>query len=745
MARVNYLRSNFNGGEVSPRLEDRSSRNDVTKAATGCRRLENFRLWVHGGAAVREGFRYIASTKDHTRRARLIPFKFSVVQAYVIEAGHQYLRFYMDGGQIVSGSPAAPYEIVSPYSEADLPLLQWTQSADILFISHPSYAPQRLTRTGHTAWSISAVQFDPMPSIELGDKPAVTVTLGSAAVGTGVTATAGAALWLAADVGREIVLGLGRASITEVGSATSATVDVTSAFAGTSLASGSWTLAGSPASATCTPSAKSPVGKVITLTLSAAGWRSGDVGKLVKVNGGSVRVTAVQSSTVVTGKILAELATTTAAGEGAWRIESDAWGGDRGWPAAVTFHQGRLWFGGAPGDPARVHGSKSDDFYNFAIGDLDDDAIEVRLAADDVHAVRWLRPSGKALAAGTDAGAWLINSGVQDPTLTPTAVSPSLEVTEGAAEGLGCVRVGADNIYLHRFRRRLMGLRYNFESDAYEPSDLTLLAQHITGQGVSAWAWQESPERTFWLVRDDGVLLSLAYLPRHDVVGWARHTTDGAFESVACIPGAAGDELWTVVRRTIGGVTKRYVERLDPAFEEWTVLADAFHVDSGLTYSGAPATTITGLGHLEGKEVAVLADGAPQRRKTVASGSITLDYAASKVHVGLPYRALLEPTDPDAGAVNGSAQGRRKRIIDVAFDVWRSAAAWYGPDETTRHLMEQGPKITAFGSPRELKTGQMMCPFNGGWDDELRLVVVHDAPLPFALRSLAMFYEVTDR
>lgn len=690
---------------------------------------------VHGGVTYREGLRFVASTKDSTKKARLIRFKFSVEQAYIIEAGHQYFRFYMDGGQI-EASLNTPYEIASPYTESDLPLLQYTQSADVLYIVHPAHPPRTLSRTGHTAWSLAGVQFDPAPSFEAGLTPATALTIPDTTVGADRTMTVAVGTFLASDVGREIVAGLGRASITEVVSATSIKAEITAAFPASPMASGSWKVTGSPVT-TCDPTDKGPVGKITTLTLAAAGWRAADVGKFARVNGGTVRITSVSSATVASGKILAVMSVDTVAGEGTWRIEDAAWSTTLGYPGSVTFHQGRIWYGGVTRDPAVVYGSQSDDFDNFAVGDSDADSVVIRLAADDVHAVRWLRASGKALAVGTDGGVWSITSGAQDPTITPTTVNASLEVTDGAAEGMGAVRVGADTVYLHRFRKRMMSLRYSFESDAYEPSDLTTLAEHITGTGVTAWAWQDSPERTFWLVRDDGVLLALTYYPQHDVVGWARHITDGVVESIACIPGAVGDELYVIVRRTVGGQQVRYVERL--------VADDTIYLDSSLSYDGAPVSSVSGLSHLEGREVAVMADGSPIPSRVVTDGSVTLDAPASKVHVGLPYRALLEPTDPDLGAVNGSAQGRRKRIIEVAFDVLRSAAAKYGPDEDHLNLMEGGPPITAFDTSRALKTGQMRCPFNGDWSDELKMVVVHDTPIPFMLRSLCMFFEVTDK
>ena len=150
MARVSPIQTNFTAGELSPRLEGRV---DVSKYFNGCMVLENMTIHPHGGASRRSGTRYVADVKDMTRKPRLIPFEFSTVQAYIVEAGHQYMRFFRNEGQI-EDSPGVPTEIATPYAEADLFELEFAQSADVMYIVHPNYAPRKLERTSHTAWTL---------------------------------------------------------------------------------------------------------------------------------------------------------------------------------------------------------------------------------------------------------------------------------------------------------------------------------------------------------------------------------------------------------------------------------------------------------------------------------------------------------------------------------------------------------------------------------------------------------------
>jgi hypothetical protein len=678
MAKVNVLKSNFNGGELTPRLEDRTN---LPKVQNGCRRMLNFLVRPHGGAALRPGLRFINAAKYNDRRARLIGFRFSTIQTYMLEFGHQYIRFYKDGGRIVNGD-GTPYEIVTTFAEGDLPGLSWVQSADVMYIVHQSHPPRRLTRTGHTSWTITDVVFSDGPWLAQNDTD---TTLTASGTSGNITITANSVTGINGDAGF----------------------------------------------------AASDVGRMVRIKKSAGTDADGDG----DVDWGWGTITAVNSTTSVAVTVKSNFDGAATSGSKSWRLGA-WWQGN--YPCAVTFHQGRLWFCGTPNDPARLWGSKSEDYHNFELGDEDDDSIELRLAANDVHAIRWMISNGKTLAVGTDSGEWLIGSGVTDPTITPNALSPSLETVYGSAQNLPVRRLGGSTLFIHRAKRKLMALKYFFESDTYDCEDLTILANHITKGGLIDWAWQEEPDRILWFARGDGFFPGFTFAPQHDVAGWHRHQTDGAVESIGSIPGDGPDEMWCLVNRTVQNETRRYIERMDPSDED-IARDDAFFVDCGLTYDGEPTTKIHGLDHLIGKSVAILADGGVLSQQVVADdGSVTLPYEASKVHVGLPYRGLLEPTGIDAGAMDGSAQGKMKMVLRVAVDVLNSGRGKIGPSEDDLVDMEGGPEQTAFDVPPPLYTGEMLTPFPGSWGPEVEVVIVADDPLPFELRSIAMYINVND-
>lgn len=259
--RTHFLKNNFSAGETSPLLRGRTDFAGYPHAAG---LLENWIVLLQGGIETRPGLHYAWTVKTPARQTRLLPFEFSVTQAYIIEAGHEYFRFGRDGARLLSG--ATPVEIATPYQESELFALRTAQSNDIVTIVHAAHAPARLTRFSDTSWSRSAVPFRPPPSVERGLHPALTLTL-SALTGTGITATASGPIWLSADVNRQITSGLGRAVIRSVTSTTVATVDIFEPFEASPLASGAWTLDGSPV-ANLTPSGIGPVGSLMTLTLS---------------------------------------------------------------------------------------------------------------------------------------------------------------------------------------------------------------------------------------------------------------------------------------------------------------------------------------------------------------------------------------------------------------------------------------------------------------------------------------------
>ena len=669
MARVAVQLTNFTGGELSPRLD---GRNDLQKYSTGCKTLENMIIYPHGSAARRSGTQFVAEVKDSTKKTRLIAFEFSTVQTYILEFGNQYIRFYKDNGQILSGGSA--YEISSPYLEAELFDIKFAQSADVMYICHPNHPVKKLARTGHTNWTLIDDVISNGPFM---DHNIETTTLN--------------------------------------------------------------------------PSHKS-VGQTTTVTASSTtginsnqGFLSTDVGRLIHIQDGHLKITSVTSTTVVVGTVILDLgissSTTTDFALGAF---SDT----TGYPSCVTFFEQRLVFAATLSQPQTIFFSKSGDYENFDDNYhgtvADDDAIIYTIASNQVNAIRFMTAT-RTLIIGTAGGEFAVTGGATSSgvAITPTNIAINKQSNHGAANVDG-ISVGNATLFLQRAKRKIRELAYNFDVDGYVAPDLTILSEHITESGITQMAYQEEPNSIVWCVRTDGELLGLTYQREQQVIAWHRHIFGGAFssgnavcESVEVLPTDDSEyQIWVIVKRTINGVTKRYIEYLHNLDFDETDDTSFNFLDSQLEYDGSPATTISGLDHLEGETVSVLADGATHPDKTVSSGSITLDRSASKVKVGLSYTSLLQTMRIDAGSQNGTSQSKTKRIYEITARLYESIGVEIGPDLNNMERIPFRSSANAMDSGINVFTGDKEIEFRGNYETDGFIFVRQTQPLPLTILSL---------
>ena len=735
MARVAVELTNFTGGELSPRLD---GRNDLAKYNSGCKTLENMIVYPHGSASRRSGTQFVAEVKDSTKKTRLISFEFSTIQTYILEFGDQYIRFYKDNGVILSDG--SPYEISSPYLEAELFDIKFAQSADTMYICHPNHNPRKLTRTDHTNWTLT----------------------------------------------NEVLIN---------GPFMDHNIETT----------------------TLTPSHK-VVGATSTVTASSTtginsnqGFLSTDVGRLLHIKDGHLKITSVTSTTVVVGTVIINLGITTPTTDFALGSFSDT----TGFPSCVSFFEQRLVFAGTINNPQTVYFSKSGDYENMDanIGGTiaDDDAIIYTIASNQVNAIRFMT-STRTLIIGTAGGEFTVSGGGDNNAVTPTNILIKKQSNHGAAN-VNAVSVGNATLFLQRAKRKIRELAYNFDVDGYQAPDLTILAEHITESGIIEMAYQEEPLAILWCVRTDGELIALTYQREQEVVAWHRHILGGVFgtgnavvESVAVIPTEDSEyELYMIVKRTINGATARYVEYLHTFNFDETDNTSFNFLDSQLGLSksqttltagiNATATTIpvasvsglsasgkikiggeiiayaaisvlnltgctrgrnittatshlsgavtkevvniiAGLNHLEGQTVSILLDGATHPTKVVASNQITLDRFGTDIKVGLQYTSILKTMRIDAGSQDGTSQGKTKRIYEVTARLYETVGVEVGPDlnnmeripfRTSANPMDQG--ISPF-------TGDKQVEFRGNYDTDGFMMVRQTQPLPLTLLSL---------
>ena len=652
MPRVTIDQTNFSSGEVSPKVFGRV---DVNRYQNGAESLENCIVNIHGGSQRREGTLFVAETRNSEQTSRLIPFVFSRTQAYMLEFGHFYIRFYLQsGGQILAGS--VPYEIASPYSESMLPDLDFTQGADTMLIFHEDVFPHSLRRLASDSWTLQPAPFTVIPFDETGHRFATALTLSAASVGIARTATAGSGVFLPTDLGRRITAsGSGLAIITVYNSPTQVTIDILEAFGSTVIASGDWLLEDTPQSA-LTPSAATPVGAVITLNFGGGinGWRAEDVGKFVDINSGLVQITAFTDANSVTGVIKRELSATVAAPANSWVLNGPVWNVSDGYPRTGAFYEQRLTTGGSPRYPQTVWGSRTGLYFDFTQGTDDDEGFTFALpSTGEINPINRMT-SSTVLVPLTNGAEFTMYGGVEKP-LTPTNAQIKPRSAFGSSQ-VKPIKIGTELMFVQRAGRKVRSVSYDPDTYAYKAPDLTVLADHITLSGIKEMAYQQEPRSVLWCVRNDGLLATLTIDRDEGVIAWTPQRTDGFFESVATIPNDTGNEVWAIVLRTIDGVTKRYVERFD----------SSYYVDCGVKGADVLGTaTWGGLSHLEGKTVEVKADGIYVGAYTVEAGQITIPRLAYNVEIGLKFASRIKLLRPEIQTGEGTAQGNAMSTSEV--------------------------------------------------------------------------------
>lgn len=397
------------------------------------------------------------------------------------------------------------------------------------------------------------------------------------------------------------------------------------------------------------------------------------------------------------------------------------------YPAAVGYIEQRRVFAGTNNQPQTLFmtNSGTDSTFSYSLPSQDTDRIEVKVAAREVSAIEHVVPLVQLilLTGSCEYAEFTTNDG----PITPGSVGFRAQSYIGASNVQPAV-VNNSLVYCAARGGHVREMGYNWQANGYITGDLSLRAAHLFDLlTIKDQAFGKAPLPIVWFVSSNGNLLGLTYVPEQQIGAWHHHDTDGTFESICCV--AEGDEerLYAVIRRFNTGV--RFVERM--ASRLVGALEDCFFVDAGATYDGAPVTTISGLTWLEGKTVAVLADGAVLTQRVVTGGAITLDTPASVVQVGLPYTSDLE-TLPMTLQVDGFGQGRRKNLNKVWIRVYQSSGIFAGPNADS--LLEYKQRTTEpYGTPPALKTGNTEITLTPSWNDEGSLLIRQVNPLPLTV------------
>jgi len=766
----NFYRS-FAGGEITPELYGRL---ELNKFQTGLKRCENAITLPHGPATRRPGTLFVAPTKFNDKRSRVIEFE-SGSESLAVEMGEGYLRFHDAQGVVLNqpvgvvgsslnldqevvlelaedvtsyvftpgewvrttgvedadgrwlrvketttlprtitlehtdGSPytaAAPLtlgqgaavasvvELQTPYAESDLFGINYAQSEDTVTLVHGAYPAAELNLSPQGVFTYTVVDTTP-------DLPPP--------AGVGVAATV--AVNQALSPHRYVVTAVAADGITE--SLKSAEVSVDNNL----------TLAGN----------------YNTITWNAV--TGAERYNVYKRQGVWAFIGQTDQLSLEDKNILPD---NTKSPPDDFSDINTAPGK---YPAATTFHEQRRWFGGQREAPQTVLASRpgTDNNFTFSVPTQADDALDFRLRARQRQQILHLAPLADLIAL-TPTSEWRIFSD-GEPAIDPTSLSVKPQGYSGASFPQPALTSGSV-LYVQAQGGRIRELSYNWESNSYRSIDASIMAPHLfDGARVTQLAYSRAPEQILWAVRDDGVLLGFTYVPEQQVSGWHQHRTAGVFESVAVVSRSSGEDIYFVVKREIDGQTVRYIERMPAGFfsacgcfGRGGELEEAYFLDCGLRYDGDPEQVFTGLDHLEGEEVHILADGAVEPPQVVYGGSITLDAPASKVAVGLPYTTNIETLPAAFEGAPAVGQGMLKNVVAAHLRVNRSGPYLVGPSfddmvsPPDRHVSDD------YDSPPALRTEEERVQLPGSWDTDGTVCVRQDLPLPFTLVAMAVEY-----
>lgn len=882
-----FFRS-FAGGELSPEMFGRI---DDVKFQTGAAKLRNFIAMPQGPAENRPGTAFVRAVKNSAKRTRLIPFTYSTTQTMVLELGDGYIRFHTQGATLLVGAPAvynpaityaigalvsnaglvyyatAPvplatnppnaaywyliptpaYEIPTPYAEADLFDLHYVQSADVLTIVHPNYAPRELRRLGATTWTLSTISFvSPIPAPAAPTVVAVrgigvnisSITQANPAV---VTVVAAHQFQLGDPINISGVVGMteinGWFTVSDITPSTelklhayatgvdidstaytayvsggtvqygNQTNDLINYYKLTSIATNGFdesvaSVAGSVANNLSVSGASNNLSWVAVpgaLRYNVYKQQSGLYGYIGQTEGLTFNDNNIAPDMGITPPIV-----------------DPVFASAGNYPQAVSYFEQRRVFAGTTNEPQSMwmtrSGTESDMSYSLPV--KDDDRINFRVAAREANTIRHVIPLTQLILL-TSAAEWRV-SPINSDAITPTTVSVRPQSYVGASNVQPEI-INNSMVYCAARGGHVRELGYSWQSNGFITGDLSIRAAHLFDNfTIVDMCYAKSPQPLLWFVSSTGKLLGLTYVSEQQIGAWHQHDTDGIFESCTVVAEGNEDSLYVIVRRTVNGNSVRYVERM--ATRQVNLLKDCFFVDAGSTYNGTnltamtvtvtggttwgpadvltitassslfvyPATTdvgdaivltdstgasyrlkilatssatvatakvdkvipvalratptavwafardtVSGLSHLEGKTVSILADGAVMPQVVVTGGVAILERASVVVHVGLPYQSDLQ-TLPVALNIDAFAQGRVKNVNQSWIRVFQSSGVFVGPDANKLTEVKQRT-VEPYGSPPSLKSDEVSVVMTPTWAQSGQIYIRQSDPLPLTV------------
>lgn len=702
--------------------------------------------------------------------------------ANVNAGANTFELLYMDGTPVDStafglytsgGTAKRVYTIVTPYLEADLPLLKYSQSADVVTLTHRSYPVQRLTRTGHTSWTIVPETFAPTQAA-----PASPSNDGGG--GSGFS-------WVITAIAEE----------TYEESLASA-VTSTSTDPGTTPVNISWSAASG------------------ALEYNVYRALNGVYGFIGVARGTTFKDDGIDPDTTITPP-----------------DARDPFAAPNDYPGTSGYAQQRQIFGNTYNETEKVFTSKSGAFRNMSISSplQDDDAVTWNLAGVKVNAIEHIMDLDGLIVFTSGSEVQIL--GDSNGVLRPGQVNPKTKSYWGSSH-IKPVVIGNTALFVQA-RTTIIRDLYNDSIEGFKGNDLTIFSSHLFENEeyeIVDFTYQQLPNSNAWAVRNDGVLLGLTYIREQQFLAWHRHDTDGIIENVVSVPEGTEDALYVCVKRTINGQTKRYNERfkkrrvddvVDYVFADcslsydgrntepttmtlsgsgWTpsdtltmtasasffssddvgnqiflydddeqvirftitgftsdlIVTGVPHMDVPVSLQSLPRTTwskaiisLKGLWHLEGKDISIFGDGfvaanpnnSAYSTVTVENGVAALEKPYAVIHAGLPFTSDIETLDIDSGATETMID-KNKLITEVIVYVRDSRGFWAGTrdplsDSSFTSILRETKLRNAetMNEPISLRTSAVPVKVQSTWDAQGHVFVRNTDPIPLEILAIA--------
>lgn len=718
----------FGSGELNPLLHNRF---DLAKYQNGLAELINGYVVPEGVVARTAGTVFMEYHKTQNRPALYLKFFLNPENSFILVLNGGFIRFLTPTGLILSSG--TPYEIAHSIADSDLDKIRYTQIGDYLILCGVG-RPLQIIRNSNTNWQISNFGFKYLPFDEINTTD--TQISVSAETGNAVTITASTGIFNANMVGSQIRLSEDDFSgvPTWVGGDGKAYIDGdrirNNGNVYKAVVTGGLDKAG--------PNAPNHLEGTVQAGAGFIKWQ------FVHNLEGYAEITNFTNATTVTAKILQTIPgsclTGSSFGRGATKYFSfSAYSNHAGWPNLVTLFAKRLWFV----KDRRFDASRIDDFNNFKIGELDDDAITFTPSGSSgiSDTLLYLMPTKGALIVGGTIYNYVIRSGRLGEPLTPVNVRSDDYVIDGTADHIP-IALQDGYVYIARGRRKIIYTAYSTVSEELEQIELTRYARHISQQSpIKKIIYKKEPHNIIYCLHDNGTLSQVTFNKREEIIGWSRLKFNGFINDIITLE--SNDAIEDTVFLSTTYNTKFKIEKFAPSFNDTdfsNTAQNAIFTESSLIYTGSPVQTVTGLDHLNGKTVEILADGGSNFQKIVTSGQITLDTPASKIIIGMALDFTMKTLPIILIDAYGSRKKTLQKISEVSVSYYRTRGGQVHCetlDGAFRAELLNPTGAEPLDDMPELQTGIYSVNPECNFSEQIQIVIQNKDPLPMTIQSIS--------